>query len=519
MKKSYIIASIFLVIFLSLFVFQKINLTTADLGRHLENGKLFLNAGNLGISRDALLHTNFFSYTSPDFPFVNHHWGSGILFYLIFLLFGFSGLSLLYGGCIILATILLYYIFCNKSYETPLFVSFPIMLFLIPLIGERTEVRPEGLSYLFISIIIITLLYLYNTDKIHKKWLYLLPLVSLIFVNTHIYFIFAPFIIGMFLFENLVRKDFIKVKNLAITLGLSTLALCLNPYGLTGIIYPFTMFRNYGYLIVENQSIQFLINYGIKNPNFLWWTLATILIFIASIFVLIKDRNKFPIALCGISFAFAILSFLGIRHLTLYGISLIPLFLHYAYILYTKPTEEKKLEIHITSSIILSAFMFIIIFINFSNRLPWDSNWGIGLLPEVNNSAEFFKTQNIKGPIFSNYDIGGYLIFHLYPEEKVFVDNRPEAYEAGFLQNEYIPMQNDTSVWEKEMHKWNFNVIYFDRNDMTSWAQKFLVTRISDPLWAPLYVDSYTIIFLKRNSQNNEIIKKYELPKNMFSVQ
>jgi len=163
--------------------------------------------------------------------------------------------------------------------------------------------------------------------------------------------------------------------------------------------------------------------------------------------------------------------------------------------------------------------MFIIIFINFSNRLPWDSNWGIGLLPEVNNSAEFFKTQNIKGPIFSNYDIGGYLIFHLYPEEKVFVDNRPEAYEAGFLQNEYIPMQNDTSVWEKEMHKWNFNVIYFDRNDMTSWAQKFLVTRISDPLWAPLYVDSYTIIFLKRNSQNNEIIKKYELPKNMFSVQ
>ena len=505
--------SLCIIFLLSLFIFQKINLTTADLGRHVMNGKLFIQADSLNISRNALLHTNFFSFTNPDFPFVNHHWGSGILFYLIFSVFGFSGLSLLYGICILSGTILLYYLFRH----IPLLISFPIMLFLIPLIAERTEVRPEGLSYLFISII-IALLYLYSTNQISKKWLYAIPFISLIFVNTHIYFIFAPFIVGMFLLEALIRRDLTKSKDLAIILGLSTLAIFINPYGLQGVIYPFVIFKNYGYLIAENQSIPFLIHLGINNPNFILWKLATGFLIFTSGIIFLKHRTKFPIALFGISTAFAILSFFGIRHLTAYGLTLIPLFLYYASILYKKPEKQEKVENHIFGSITISIILLIFVAFHFSDRLPWSTDWGIGLLPEVNASADFFKMQHLAGPIFSNYDIGGYLIYHLYPEEKFFVDNRPEAYPASFFQNEYIPMQNDETVWNTELIKWNFNVIYFQRKDMTPWAQSFLITRIRDPLWAPVFVDNYTIIFLRRNEKNADIIKKYELPKSMFSV-
>lgn len=503
----------FCIIFLlSLFVFQKINLTAADLGRHIMNGKLFMQADSLNISREALLHTNFFSFTNPDFSFVNHHWGSGILFYLIFSVFGFGGLSFLYGACVLFSAIILYYIFRSIHF----FISFPIMLFLIPLIGERTEVRPEGFSYLFISII-LALLYLYSANQISKKWLYFIPAISLLFVNMHIYFIFAPFLIGMFLLQTLVQKDFAKSKNLAIILGLSTAALFLNPYGWYGVIYPFIILQNYGYLIVDNQSILFLMKLAINNPNFLWWKISTGFLIFASFLMLIKHRNKFPLALFGISSAFAVLSFFEIRHLTLYGLTLIPLFLYYASISYVKPNKKEKLEIHIAWSVVICLVLSIFIIIHFNSRLPWNTNWGIGLSPEVNKSADFFKKENIVGPIFSNYDIGGYLIFHLYPKEKVFVDNRPETYPVNFLQNEYIQMQNDEIVWNTELAKWNFNAIYFNRNDLTPWAQKFLITKISDPLWAPVFVDDYTIIFVKRNEKNDDIIKKYELPKNMFT--
>ncbi len=515
MNKPYLVASICIFFFLSLFVFQQINFTTADLGRHIMNGELFVNAENLDISRSALLNTNFFSFTSPDFPFVNHHWGSGILFYFIFSMFSFAGLSFFYGMCIIFSSILLFYIWRNKL---PLFISFPIMLFLIPLIAERTEIRPEGLSYLFISII-LALLYLYNTNQIQKKWLWSIPIISLLWVNTHIYFIFALFVIGMFLLETLIRKDFKKSKTLAILLGFSILAICINPYGLYGTIYPFLVFKNYGYLIAENQSIPFLIDFGMKNPNFLWWQISTAFLTLASLFTLWKYPRKFPIALFGITLTYAVLSFLGIRHLSLYGLVLIPLFLNYAYIIYKKPDKKEKLETHMVLSVIISFMLLIFITINFYSNLPFNSNWGMGLMPQVNASANFVKTNNIKGPIFSNYDIGSYLIFHLYPEEKVFVDNRPETYPVGFFQNTYIPMQNDEEVWNTELVKWNFNTIYFYRRDITPWAQPFLITRLNDPLWAPVFVDNYTIIFLRKNEENANIITKYELPKNMFSIQ
>jgi len=45
-----------------------INLATADLGRHLKNGELLLS-GNLD-----LLYKNYYSYTDPDYAFINHHW-------------------------------------------------------------------------------------------------------------------------------------------------------------------------------------------------------------------------------------------------------------------------------------------------------------------------------------------------------------------------------------------------------------------------------------------------------------
>lgn len=515
MNRAYTIASIFFIILLSLFVFQQINLTTADLGRHIINGEVFIHASDLGVSRDALLHTNFFSYSNPDFPFVNHHWGSGILFYFIFSIFGFAGMSLFYGSLIILASLVLFYIWRNRL---PLFISFPIMLFLIPLIAERTEIRPEGISYVFLSII-ISLLYLYSRNELRKKWLWFIPAISLIFVNTHIFFIFVPFLIGMFLLEALSKKDFIKVKTFFIILSVSVLALCINPYGLYGVIYPFIVFRNYGYLVAENQSIIFLIHYGIKNPNFLWWLISSLSLAIVSIFTVWRRPRDFPIALFSIALTFGVLSFLGTRNLALYGLVLVPTFMHYAYILYRKTDEQKKLENHITTSIITSVVIFIAILINFNHSLPWNTNWGLGLMPRVNAGAEFFKQEKLQGPIFSNYDIGGYLIFHLYPEEKVFVDNRPEGYPVEFFKDEYVPMQEDSSVWDSELEKWNFNSIYFYRHDLTPWAQEFMISRISDPAWAPVFVDGYTIIFLRRNEQNAELIKKYELPKSLFTVQ
>jgi len=132
-----------------------------------------------------------------------------------------------------------------------------------------------------------------------------------------------------------------------------------------------------------------------------------------------------------------------------------------------------------------------------------------------------FSTTTISGvigPILNNYDIGSYLIFYLPEEEKVFVDNRPEAYSVSFFKDIYIPMQSDETVWHQIRERYQFNVIYFNRHDRTPWAQPFLIRRIKDPDWAPVYADAYTLILVRRTSENQSIIERHELSQEYFVV-
>ena len=55
-----------------------INLTTADIGRHIKNGELVLSGNS------AVLHKNFYSFSYPDYPFINHHWFFGVISYVIY---------------------------------------------------------------------------------------------------------------------------------------------------------------------------------------------------------------------------------------------------------------------------------------------------------------------------------------------------------------------------------------------------------------------------------------------------
>lgn len=519
MKKSVLIAMCILSGFLGLFLVQKINLPAADIGRHIKNGDVFLHAAEYAVSRSALLHTNFFSFTFPDFPFINHHWGYGIIAYLIYSMSGWTGLSLFYISIMLITFCLLFLLISKKI---PLYTSIPLALFLIPLIAERSEIRPEGISYLLIAVFIFILVR-FSENKITKNYLFILPILSICWINMHIYAIFAPLIVGTFLCESLIRKDWEKVKIFTSITMLCALGLLFSPYGLSGALYPFKIFENYGYMVAENQSISFLQTLNFINPNFLWWKISAVIASVCSVLVLMHPQKRsFPIALGLMTIAFGGLSFFGIRHLTLFGLILLPFLGSLFQIVFEDSHVQTERDTRWAWSIIISIFLVLVIFVRFNDRLPGSSRWGFGLYPRNADSALFVETNNISGPFFSNYDIGGLLIFSLFtPErkERVFVDNRPEVYPESFFFDTYKPMQENPAVWEEKSKEYNFNAVWFYRLDSTPWAQEFLISLVGNPLWVPVYVDDFTIIFLKRTEKNNAVITQYELPRSMFSVQ
>jgi hypothetical protein len=79
-------------------------------------------------------------------------------------------------------------------------------------------------------------------------------------------------------------------------------------------------------------------------------------------------------------------------------------------------------------------------------------------------------------------------------------------------------MQENEEIWKKELAKNGFNTIYFYRHDATPWAQPFLIRRISDPEWVPVFVDDYSIILVRNNEKNKEVIEKYRIAKETFVV-
>lgn len=487
-----------------LFFSQRISLHTSDLGRHLTNGRLFVE--------DYIIpKINYYSYTQPDFPVVTHHWGAGVIYYLIFDFANFVGLSL-FNIFIYFAAIVL--LMVSQLREKRWFV-FAVSTFLVlPLFAYRTDVRPESFSLLFLVIYIVGL-QLHKNESTWRKSLWFLPLLQIAWVNLHIFFPFGICAVGLaFLRAYFHKKNagaFLLL--LLLTIGASF----FNPFGVKGAVTPFIILKEYGYMVAENQSILFMFK-RFGNPLFIYTLCTMVLAIICYAAAIIRNRKEWWQPIHLFAGAMLVLAVCMVRMIPFWGV--------FAVMSVTQSSKEIPSIAHKRVRFIIKLIILFVLsgiaFDSFSERnafwSPFNSNNGLGVRAGTEGAAQFFNRTQIRGPIFNNYDIGGYIIFYHFPEERVFVDNRPESYSVEFFQKIYIPMQEDESVWQTMSEKYAFNAIYFYRHDATPWAQPFLIRRIRDPLWVPVYVDYATIILLKNTAQNADIIKQFQLPQHIFSV-
>ncbi|MCX6762822.1 MAG: hypothetical protein NT093_03520 [Candidatus Moranbacteria bacterium] len=444
MKKENFWKIIILVLLLAWFCFlmaEKIDLVTADLGRHIKNGEWVVNSGFNLHDKNSPLFENFYSYTNQDFPVVNHHWGAGVIFFWIYKLVGFSGLSIFY---ILLAAASFLVFFLIAKRESNFTVAAVLSILLIPLMAERREVRPEIFSC-FLAALFLWVLWSWRKKELATSRLYILPILMIFWVNSHVYFFLGLFLVGVywlqemvqFIFSKLSDEEFLEkvrgAKNLTAVLILATLAALVNPFGWRGLIYPLQIFKNYGYTIVENKSVWFVENYGIVNSNFMLIKAVLILMTLSFVLVFIINKKKISVPYLIFAIFFGMIGWLAIRNFTMLGFFALPILaLNFENIF----TPNQKDNLPAKENGIAVAFIAIAMIASFSNYKfisLHSGDRGVGLLLGNENAAEFLKKEKISGPIFNDYDIGGYLVWNLPEDEKVFVDNRPEAYPDSFF--------------------------------------------------------------------------------------
>ena len=502
----------------AVFLIHSASAINQDLGRHLKLGEIIWQTKSVP-------STNLFSYTNPNFPFINHHWLSEVIYYLLSLVIGIKGL-IIFNALIILAA---FAIIWKVAWRPNYFIFSTLAAMLgIGLLLERTDIRPEAFGFLLFSLFFLILEK--NKEKIGKFFWLLAPL-ELLWVNLHISFIYGlALIFGFFLDRLWTRRRAVyllaRQKKLdryiaqVILLGiLAGAAALVNPAAWRGALYPLVIFGNYGYTIVENQS-PFFLEKLMDNFTITFFKVALA----AGVVTFFFNLRRAKLFHALIFLLTAAMSWGAIRNFPLLGLSIIPFLTanfaeardHYAKYF----AKWGKNRLRNILRLLTIAFIFVILTVSIysvvTSRFYLESmkseHFGLGVPAGAGAAIDFLKQNKVAGPMFNNFDIGGYLIWKAWPDYRVFIDGRPEAYPDKFFQSVYIPMQTDETAWKQYADQaYGINFVFFAHTDGTPWGREFMKQMAQRREWAMVYLDPAIVIWARNNDSNENLIAQYAL--------
>ncbi|MBI2039491.1 hypothetical protein HYT18_00265 [Candidatus Microgenomates bacterium] len=487
--------SIVLLLFFTFsFLFRTDQSFDQDLGRHIKLGEIIIRTGQVP-------KTNLFSYTNGDFPFINTHWLFEVLAYI------FAQANALQALLILKIIVILVSVWITLKIIPPQnsALLLPIGFIFLHVLRERLELRPEIFSFLFTALTLFILTKFMDMKqtldgryKFVSYWpILILPLIQLIWINIHIYFFIGLILQAIFLiytgYQYLrFHPKGVNIKLPLIIFILSVLISLLNPNGLQGLLYPLNVTKNYGYTIVENQTMFLLESINFKDPNFLFVKISVGIVILSMVFTLFSrafDFKNILLTLTGVT-----LTLLNVRS--------------FPYLVFLSlPATLQNFGVIKLKGLTLSLSLVACILLLFESYSYLNGDYyrfrddphkvGLEFEENVKGAVDFILANKLPQPIFNNFDIGSYIIYRGYPQYQVFVDGRPEAYPAQFFTGIYIPAQTDYDNFKEVEKFYGFKTIIFSHTDQTPWAKTFLSAVLKDEVWKLVYIDDFMVVLTK----------------------
>ena len=389
-----------------------------------------------------IMDHSVFSWTPTDPTWIYNTCLGSIAVYLFYNFMGGFGLWL-FQWLIFLGVFLSFYLFL-RLIRLRLDVT---GVTLIAAIGIACSIacrfyKPE----LFSTLLFSETVFIFFCVKItRRKFLfYLYPLIFALWVNLHGAFVvgliflalaFAGELLNRIVFsrESFTTKELV---HLGVACVLSGAATLLNPYGIDYLLNTYNILTSEAYMGLQNKYIIAYVSLWpyLKDINIAFlsyrvtaWimTLMIFSIFSLSIYELVKKRSC-DFALLITSCA---LYWKGMETGRASYFFPIAFFFIFFYLL----IHRLKLKSIPGKATIFSLLVFLFFFVSlsyFTIRYGTDSKWfGAGLDSFVPmEEVAFLKKYHLDGPIFNDYVIGGYLMWDLYPDYKVFIDPRGGSY-------------------------------------------------------------------------------------------
>jgi hypothetical protein len=474
----------------------------AGIGWHIRNGQNILAA-------HAIPHTDSFSATMAGRPWYAWEWLYDLGIGFVHKHLGLNGV-LFFTALVIALTLTLVF---RYTLQRGANVGVTILLTLICTVASSIHflARPHVVGWL------LTIVWFWIVDSSHpdaqagrsRHHLFWLPLLMVVWVNMHGSFVLGFLLLGIFLLADGLkllkcrdpeqRKPAVAhIRGLSLALALSALASIINPYGykLHAHVYQYLTSRFLMQHIDEFRRPNF---HGLPAQFFLLMLLATFIGIVVAkgklrwaewLVILFSTLSGFYAAR-NLPVASMLLTMVAAPLLSQAG-AVQSRFSRLAPAVALGDNLERRLRTHLWPVLVLVLSLWVCIqHGRLLGKQVMDAQFDPTRFPI--KAVEVLQQRGLHEPVFSIDSWGGYLIYQLSPQAKVFIDDRHDFYGEQFLKD-YLKVFHAQPDWEKVLDQWGVNLVLVPSKSAIGSALK------ATEGWTLDYQDNVALLFRRRRT-------------------
>ena len=467
---------------LGLFTMAARAVTDPDVWWHLRTGQLILQ-------NHSLFHTDPYSFTRFGQAWINHEWLSEVLLFGWYRIAGFGGLIVVFA-VLISATFLL--VFLRSSGR-------PYLAALMTLWGAVASapswgVRPQMFSLLLASIFLLLL----EASEQRPRLLWWTAPLMLLWVNLHAGYPIGLAFIALFLvgegLEAAIRpepwqKSVPRLKRLGTAFALCLALVALNPNGFRIYWYPFETLRS----AAMHRFIHEWFSPDFHDPTYLP-LLLMLLALIAGLALSPRCPRLRNLVLLLATIPAALRS---VRHIPILVLVIVPVLAELAQAWLQKSGATRFLRRPLTGATPRTLVINFLVLVTFAAFTGFRIRYVVSQQAETEArhfplaAVAFLQQERPPGPLLNHYNWGGYFIWKLYPQYRVFMDGRADVYGDIFM-TDFGACYYLTDDWKKSLRTWGIRTLVLPPDAP-------LITGLrSGSEWRQIYADSEAVILTRR---------------------
>lgn len=496
---------------LSVTFFQLIrDIRDPDFFWHLKTGQWIWQHGEIPV-KDPFSFTTIGLQSIREHFIMSSYWLSQVIFWLSYFSAGMVGIVLLkfaIVGSIFLAMVK------RREGDRVLYAGL-LLLFLSLLLKSYPVERPQAFSFLFFAVMLYLLKGRQGNDgarqadsRYGRSLFITLPLLMLVWANMHAGYVVGVATIVIFMaFEGLkfispalgqMRKSDYRILLCGGIVGILSSFVNPNTYHVFSgnILFP------YDYVISGNIEFQSTISMFSRYHDhsvIIYWCILSLTA--AGFLFTIKKMDITEAALLAATGYF---SFTAVRYVAFFLIAALPAV--------GRTFSDSRLLKSARALMLASAISTAIFFAqDYLTLGPLSSGrWVDGQKFPV-AASDFIQTSDLSGNMYNYFDWGGYLIWRLAPEKKVFIDGRT-LYPHIYHQSDLIDKADGRRIgnmpaWKAVLEAYNIQYT------ITPVSLPLVRALFEDKEWVPIFSRNESVIFVRDAPENQHVIEKYALDK------